>query len=30
MTHITELNDKYKVIVQRGKIWILEDKEESR
>lgn len=26
----TELNDKYEVIGQRGKIWILEDKEESR
>lgn len=26
----TELNDKYKVIGQRGKIWILEDKEERR
>lgn len=26
----TELNDKYEVIEQRGKIWILEDKEESR
>lgn len=26
----TELNDKYEVIEQRGKIWILEDKEERR
>lgn len=26
----TELNDQYEVIEQRGKIWILEDKEESR
>ena len=26
----TELNDKYEVVEQRGKIWILEDKEESR
>ena len=26
----TKLNDKYEVVEQRGKIWILEDKEESR
>lgn len=26
----TELNDQYEVIEQRGKIWILEDKEERR
>ena len=26
----TELNNKYEVIEQRGKIWVLEDKEESR
>lgn len=26
----TELNDQYEVIEQRGKIWVLKDKEESR